>query len=539
MVLKVYISGMSGNKEVKKRQQRVLMILDSKNIKYDIVDITEPGKESEKELMQTKSTSNGATVSDPEPRHPLPPQIFNEEDYCGDYDAFDLANEIDTLEQFLKLAPADTTAVSSAQLELKQENGEVKGAGGESDENKENKENAEKKKDSEENDHAIADTDDTANGDGEDAKKSAESDINEEQKNDIQENFQKSDIDAEGENVEGESMKDKENESKVVNEKDVTEGIESNKEHENVNEVTTHEADQTQQTVETKDKPEENTVAIDSRKMQTGAVKGDNEAKAEETCEGHTPDGGKCESNQEENKDPKKCEGETSLTGQESENAEEKTSDSKKNYVEENEVNNEAEGKNINKAESVEELGEDNTEKSSETKKSENIGGEVIKNKEDNINTETFKADQTHRKIENDDKDDMEKESGNAEGSVKQTADGSEIAEEKVVGEEVKDDEKAEEVSADESETAEKKEEENEKNIDVGKTTALDNENVEKQTVQAGGKRGIPEDKRTEEDNQKEINEDYKVEEYKKETSDSSEIADGKSKKEGEEADAP
>ncbi|XP_067645016.1 enolase-phosphatase E1 isoform X4 [Eurosta solidaginis] len=490
MVLKVYISGMSGNKEVKKRQQRVLMILDSKNIKYDIVDITEPGKESEKELMQTKSTSNGATVSDPEPRHPLPPQIFNEEDYCGDYDAFDLANEIDTLEQFLKLAPADTTAVSSAQLELKQENGEVKGAGGESDENKENKENAEKKKDSEENDHAIADTDDTANGDGEDAKKSAE-------------------------------------------------GIESNKEHENVNEVTTHEADQTQQTVETKDKPEENTVAIDSRKMQTGAVKGDNEAKAEETCEGHTPDGGKCESNQEENKDPKKCEGETSLTGQESENAEEKTSDSKKNYVEENEVNNEAEGKNINKAESVEELGEDNTEKSSETKKSENIGGEVIKNKEDNINTETFKADQTHRKIENDDKDDMEKESGNAEGSVKQTADGSEIAEEKVVGEEVKDDEKAEEVSADESETAEKKEEENEKNIDVGKTTALDNENVEKQTVQAGGKRGIPEDKRTEEDNQKEINEDYKVEEYKKETSDSSEIADGKSKKEGEEADAP
>lgn len=126
MVLKVYVSGMSGNKEVKKRQQRVLMILDSKNIQYDTVDITEPGKESEKELMQNKSTSSGGTVSDPEPRHPLPPQIFNDAEYCGDYDAFDMANEIDTLEVFLKLAPADTTAVSSAQIELKQENGVAK-----------------------------------------------------------------------------------------------------------------------------------------------------------------------------------------------------------------------------------------------------------------------------------------------------------------------------------------------------------------------------------------------------------------------------
>ncbi|XP_017100468.2 SH3 domain-binding glutamic acid-rich protein homolog isoform X5 [Drosophila bipectinata] len=151
MVLKVYVSGMSGNKEVKKRQQRVLMILDSKNIQYDTVDITEPGKESEKELMQNKSTSNGGTVSDPEPRHPLPPQIFNDEEYCGDYDAFDMANEIDTLEVFLKLAPADTTAVSTAQIELKQENGEAKKEeaeaekpeGGEGDTNGETAEKAE------------------------------------------------------------------------------------------------------------------------------------------------------------------------------------------------------------------------------------------------------------------------------------------------------------------------------------------------------------------------------------------------------------
>ncbi|XP_041976527.1 SH3 domain-binding glutamic acid-rich protein homolog [Aricia agestis] len=119
MVVKVYISGISGNKEVKKRQQRVLMILDSKNIKYEIIDITEPGRESDKDFMQNNSKSNGATVSDSNPRSPLPPQVFNEEEYCGDYDQFDLANELDTLEQFLKLEtppepaqPEETVAVN-------------------------------------------------------------------------------------------------------------------------------------------------------------------------------------------------------------------------------------------------------------------------------------------------------------------------------------------------------------------------------------------------------------------------------------------
>ncbi|KAJ0180033.1 hypothetical protein K1T71_004624 [Dendrolimus kikuchii] len=103
MVVKIYISGISGNKEVKKRQQRVLMILDSKNIKYEVIDITEPGREADKDFMQNNAKSNGGTVSDPNPRSPLPPQMFNDEEYCGDYDEFDLANEIDTLEQFLKL----------------------------------------------------------------------------------------------------------------------------------------------------------------------------------------------------------------------------------------------------------------------------------------------------------------------------------------------------------------------------------------------------------------------------------------------------
>ncbi|XP_059476873.1 SH3 domain-binding glutamic acid-rich protein homolog [Neocloeon triangulifer] len=100
MVVKVFISGISGNKEVKKRQQRVQMILESKGISYEAVDITEPGKEGDKEFMQKNSKNRDND------RHPLPPQIFNDEEYCGDYDDFDLSNEIDELEKFLKV-PVD------------------------------------------------------------------------------------------------------------------------------------------------------------------------------------------------------------------------------------------------------------------------------------------------------------------------------------------------------------------------------------------------------------------------------------------------
>lgn len=59
------------------------MILDSKNIQYEVIDITEPGKEADKEFMQEKAIHKGGTVSDQEPRHALPPQIFSDTEYCG------------------------------------------------------------------------------------------------------------------------------------------------------------------------------------------------------------------------------------------------------------------------------------------------------------------------------------------------------------------------------------------------------------------------------------------------------------------------
>ncbi|CAG9837152.1 unnamed protein product [Diabrotica balteata] len=124
MVIKVYISGISGNKEVKKRQQRVLLILDSKSVKYEVIDIAEPGAEELKDFMQNKSTASGGTISDPNPRHPLPPQIFNDDEYCGDYDMFDMANEIDEMEKFLKVEP-NSLGEQTATAEVQLKNGDI------------------------------------------------------------------------------------------------------------------------------------------------------------------------------------------------------------------------------------------------------------------------------------------------------------------------------------------------------------------------------------------------------------------------------
>lgn len=93
------------------------MILESKKIEHVLIDIAEPGQEPEKEFMQKNSTSPGATSSDTNPRNPLPPQFFNDQDYCGDYEGFDLANEIDEIEIFLKLqAPPPPAAPVVAEV---------------------------------------------------------------------------------------------------------------------------------------------------------------------------------------------------------------------------------------------------------------------------------------------------------------------------------------------------------------------------------------------------------------------------------------
>ena len=53
------------------------MILESKNIPYTVVDITDPCNEDAKEYMVSNAVpAEGSKV-------PLTPQIFNDAEYCG------------------------------------------------------------------------------------------------------------------------------------------------------------------------------------------------------------------------------------------------------------------------------------------------------------------------------------------------------------------------------------------------------------------------------------------------------------------------
>lgn len=73
------------------------MILDSLEIPYEIIDVTEPGNEREKDHMQAVCTKrNSQTIA-------LPPQFFNDDTYCGDYEDFDSANDEDKVKVMLKL----------------------------------------------------------------------------------------------------------------------------------------------------------------------------------------------------------------------------------------------------------------------------------------------------------------------------------------------------------------------------------------------------------------------------------------------------
>merc|ERR1712033_103204 len=57
-------------------------------------------------------------------RNALPPQVFNGEKYCGDYDDFDVANEDDELEEFLGIPRKTPKVVPGKEEETPKDNEE-------------------------------------------------------------------------------------------------------------------------------------------------------------------------------------------------------------------------------------------------------------------------------------------------------------------------------------------------------------------------------------------------------------------------------
>ncbi|XP_068172796.1 SH3 domain-binding glutamic acid-rich protein-like isoform X1 [Antennarius striatus] len=99
MVIKVFLASSSGSTAIKKKQQDVVGFLEALKVDYTQLDIA-CNEENRMWMRQNvpvdKKPTNGI---------PLPPQIFNEDSYCGDYDTFFDAKEDNSVYAFLGLPP--------------------------------------------------------------------------------------------------------------------------------------------------------------------------------------------------------------------------------------------------------------------------------------------------------------------------------------------------------------------------------------------------------------------------------------------------
>ncbi|XP_051534537.1 SH3 domain-binding glutamic acid-rich protein isoform X10 [Myxocyprinus asiaticus] len=99
MVIKIFLASSSGSTAIKKKQQDVVGFLEALKIDYTQLDIA--SNEENRQWMR----ENVPGEMKPTNGIPLPPQIFNEENYCGDYDTFFNAKEDNTVYEFLGLTP--------------------------------------------------------------------------------------------------------------------------------------------------------------------------------------------------------------------------------------------------------------------------------------------------------------------------------------------------------------------------------------------------------------------------------------------------
>ncbi|XP_060689762.1 SH3 domain-binding glutamic acid-rich protein isoform X1 [Hemiscyllium ocellatum] len=99
MVIKVFIASQSGSTAIKKKQQDVLGFLEANKIDFKELDIA--ANEDNRKWMR----ENVPGEKRPQNGIPLPPQIFNDELYCGDFEAFFNAKEDNGVYAFLGLDP--------------------------------------------------------------------------------------------------------------------------------------------------------------------------------------------------------------------------------------------------------------------------------------------------------------------------------------------------------------------------------------------------------------------------------------------------
>ncbi|KAM5335852.1 SH3 domain-binding glutamic acid-rich protein isoform 2-T2 [Glossophaga mutica] len=138
--------------QIRKKQQEVVGFLEANKIDFKELDIA--GDEDNRRWMR----ENVPGEKKPQNGIPLPPQIFNEEQYCGDFDSFFSAKEENIIYSFLGLAPPPgSKETKPAEEESSLPNGEVVGEAPGTAEGtetaEESGENGAQKEDKEDEDH--------------------------------------------------------------------------------------------------------------------------------------------------------------------------------------------------------------------------------------------------------------------------------------------------------------------------------------------------------------------------------------------------
>ncbi|PKK32362.1 SH3 domain binding glutamate-rich protein, transcript variant X2 [Columba livia] len=87
MVIKVFVATSSGSTAIKKKQQEVVGFLEANKIDFQQMDIA--GDEDNRKWMR----ENVPGEKKPQNGIPLPPQIFNEERYCGENEKSDATDK--------------------------------------------------------------------------------------------------------------------------------------------------------------------------------------------------------------------------------------------------------------------------------------------------------------------------------------------------------------------------------------------------------------------------------------------------------------
>ncbi|KAM9021114.1 adapter SH3BGRL-like isoform 2-T2 [Guaruba guarouba] len=155
MVIKVFVATSSGSTAIKKKQQEVVGFLEANKIDFQQMDIA--GDEDNRKWMR----ENVPGEKKPQNGIPLPPQIFNEERYCGDFESFFSAKEENIIYSFLGLAPppgtketekSDATEGTEAHTEDKADEGAHEEAQSAQSESEDQQEEEEKQEEGEEKD---------------------------------------------------------------------------------------------------------------------------------------------------------------------------------------------------------------------------------------------------------------------------------------------------------------------------------------------------------------------------------------------------